>query len=307
MHPKMRVFLYRVGLLIGIGIFVYQLWTGWVTFLAKDLSVNLFRLLIAYILFTIAYWLQMVNWSLLLKLLNYPISVSDSIHNYTLTFLPRYIPGSIWGYLSRSEWLKMNHAVPYRVSSLASILEAALLLGIAAMWSANHLLMANSVALWGLGLFNAVFIGVIIGTFHIVIHLPKVLSYTAHWFRVSESWVQILLGIIFIYSSLWLLNGLGLLYLLGALIPGAYEWDISYLMATTFAISGAWSAGFLIFVVPSGIGIREFSMYSLLDYTGLFILDAVTIATVLSRLLLMFAELTWLLIQIGIQKRQPID
>ena len=63
---------------------------------------------------------------LLMRSLNIELPIHKARYIYSLSFLARYIPGSIWGYLSRSEWLLHDYQVSYASSNYGSILEVAL-------------------------------------------------------------------------------------------------------------------------------------------------------------------------------------
>ena len=51
------------------------------------------------------------------------ISTKSAVRGYVLSFIPKYIPGTIWGYLSRSEWLKVKFNIEYHNSNIGSIYE----------------------------------------------------------------------------------------------------------------------------------------------------------------------------------------
>ncbi len=69
---------------------------------------------------------QIGAWVLLMRSLNIELPIHKARYIYSLSFLARYIPGSIWGYLSRSEWLLHDYQVSYTSSNYGSILEVAL-------------------------------------------------------------------------------------------------------------------------------------------------------------------------------------
>ena len=51
------------------------------------------------------------------------INLISTLRGYSLSFLPRYLPGSIWGYLSRSEWLTQQFSIPFKYSNAISVVE----------------------------------------------------------------------------------------------------------------------------------------------------------------------------------------
>jgi glycosyltransferase 2 family protein len=293
---RLRTVLYRLGLLLGLGIFIYQFWLGQLAVRGQgDLLLDLPLLLAAYLLFALGNLVQMLGWAGVLHLLGYPLPVSVSVRNYALTFLPRYIPGTVWGYLSRSEWLRLHHGVPYRASTVGSLLEIGALVGTALLLNGSYLF----VTAYGMAIVLVVSL----------VGLALVLGGCLAWAVAQSSLLMKYLGgvhvaatgrgplnyigLMVLYSGMWLIHGLGLLCLLNGL-QGTLSLDLA---ASTFAMTGAWVAGFLVFFVPTGMGVREITMAALLDYTGAFASGFLVLVPVFSRFLLMLAELTWLVIQ----------
>ena len=109
MRTSLRSRLYWLGLGIGLFFFVGQILRGYQVFSTLTLDVSLLvRLSAAVLAGLVALGLQMAAWRYLMQDLGIKLTWRSIIGGYMLSFLPRYVPGSVWGYLSRSEWLKTS-------------------------------------------------------------------------------------------------------------------------------------------------------------------------------------------------------
>ena len=296
MNQSWRRVLYLVGLGVGSLLFLYQLWNGYQAVVQKALRVSAPALLgVALGIVMVATGLQMIAWSRLMQALGNHLSWRQVVRGYALSFLPRYIPGSIWGYLSRGEWLHRSHNVTYQVSNFGSILE------VVGILSASCLTVGIYYASLSSGLSQLV---LLIVTALIPFAIWRVLQWviSGHLFRCLFAKVSAVgasfqvtfwnwIAVVMLYLILWLCYG-GLIWLLvqalGIPLAGSV---IQY----SFIFSLAWVVGFVVVFVPAGLGIREVTLSSLLvanigllSYQG----SAVAIA---SRLTISIAELVWLL------------
>ncbi|HXV41831.1 MAG TPA: lysylphosphatidylglycerol synthase domain-containing protein, partial [Anaerolineae bacterium] len=124
-----RKFFYRLGLGLGLALFLWQVWQG--AQAVQQLTFELkqpFYLVAAFGLLLVAYALQMGAWAEIMRNLGSSINLFAAIQGYMVSFLPRYIPGTVWGYLSRDEWLKSQYGIPYSKSTLGSVMEVGFIL-----------------------------------------------------------------------------------------------------------------------------------------------------------------------------------
>ena len=96
----------------------------------------------------------------------------------------------------------------------------------------------------------------------------------------------------FIYMAMWGCHGLSLLLLLNAFNTG-YKGDV---FEATFIFSLSWLAGFVVLIVPSGLGVREFILANLLVSQSTLNVQTATVVAVLSRFFIYLAEIAWLLL-----------
>jgi uncharacterized membrane protein YbhN (UPF0104 family) len=271
-----------------------QAWQGYNAIrLAQACVVRPTVLLGALGLYILAYFVQMGAWALIMRYLQAPLAPQAVVQGYALSFLPRYIPGSVWGYLSRNEWLSQTHNVGYGVSTTASLVEAALLLVTAGAAGALYWLPAQ----WQVPFVQiAIAVVGLAATWATWRLLPWLVG------RVSGRSIQA--GSVFsqslglwaatcvLYAGFWLLQG-------GALVVIAQALCARFalgLPAATAAFAWAWAIGFLIVFVPAGLGVREWTLGALLVDFAMLPPGQASLIALVSRLGLIVAELVVLAI-----------
>ena len=308
MRALWRNRLYWLGLGIGLLFFVGQIFKGYQVFSTITLDAALLvRLGGAVATGLLALGLQMVAWRFLMRDLGVPLTWRSVISGYMLSFLPRYIPGSVWGYLSRSEWLKRTYGVPYALSSIGSVLEIsiALVTG-SAVIGFYYLLNTSGIIQFELLCFE--------------VGLPVIswllLNFALQLDFVKRRYAHGLQGVNFsvwakafaIYIMLWICYGVLTLILVGQFYSPL---SISPLVSATFSFCISWLIGFLVIFSPSGLGIREIALSNVLAKVMGVPLDAASAISVISRLCIACAEILWVSIGImysrgGKSTRQPI-
>lgn len=233
----------------------------------------------SFALFVLGYLLQLMAWVAVMRSLNARIGLSFAFQGYYLSFLPRYLPGSVWGYFGRGEWLWTQQQIPYRTTNIGSVFEALFFLISAGIWVAIDWSGSSS---WGWALAGGLALcwGVVwwVGKRQIR-HMSPARNYT--------SWLW-LLGAGVVYLVYWWAQGLALSAMLRSL--GIVATNATVLSLTSSAAL-AWSVGFLIIFVPSGLGVREVSLaYLLATHSGISAHDASLIA-VISRAAMIVAEI----------------
>jgi hypothetical protein len=224
-----------------------------------------------------AYLIQLGGWLLAMRFLRCALTFGGSYAGYYLSFLPRYIPGTVWGYLGRSEWLARSHGIGYRRSSIGSLLEAgsfvatALVIGALVYlqppweWIAALALAVGAAAAWPL------------------------LARTGGVLPAGKQWALIPIAY-FAYFCYWVVQGLGLSAICRAVGVGQGVPLVQLVAASAVG----WSAGFLMLFVPAGFGVRELSLtYLLTTEAGMAPGDANLVA-VLSRVCMIGVELLML-------------
>lgn len=289
------LFFYYGGILAGAALFLYQLVHGLQGFRDQPIGPGQVPYIIAAVgTILVAYALQMLAYACLLRGLDVRIPVTEVLAHYVLSFLPRYIPGTVWGYLGRSEWLRMRCGIPYSTSALSSILEAGISLLTAVVVSGVSYSWYTAAGLfrWIIILAAPLTCWLSWYAFAMASRLP--LLRKTGWFPFSsDTRINIRLGywllICFIYYLLWFCYGGMLNLLLQALTRQSVG-----LTQPIFAYALAWTAGFLIPLVPSGLGARETVLSSLLIQQLQLSTQSASAVSATCRIVVYVAELTWL-------------
>jgi uncharacterized membrane protein YbhN (UPF0104 family) len=176
------------------------------------------------------------------------------------SMLTRYIPGNIWHILSRAAMAGKLAVTPALVVASATIEQALTLLGALALlaltlplWFASGANLAQAPAgsgwLWlvlplGLALLHPALLGRALGVAARKLRRPEL----AWHYRYRD-----VLRLLLAYAAAMLLQGLALVALVGGLAPLAGA-QVPLLVG---ASALAWALGFLSFLTPSGLGVRE--------------------------------------------------
>ncbi len=286
--------LYLAGIGIGGLLFAYQVWNGYQGVVHSALHISHPVLIaVAWGLVEVSFALQMIAWSWLMDSLGSHLSWRQVVEGYTLSFLARYIPGSIWGYVSRGEWLRQDHNVAYSVSHFGSILEILTILT-------------------ALGLISGIYLAsVFVGLYRLIllvltiIFLPSVwliLSFVPRWVLSTKllnksfgnvaslhlsigTWV----AVVMFHLLLWLCYGSLVLFITEAFGIRSEGGLVQY----TFLFGLAWVVGFLAVFIPAGLGVREIALSSLLVTSVGLSASQASAVSVMSRLMVACSELLW--------------
>ncbi len=295
---RWRSVLYRLGLVIGAALFLWQAWSASLALVSQQIKVTRPELLfVAVVAVLIATVFQVGAWRRAMHDLGAELSWRDGIRAYMLPFVARYIPGMVWGYLSRTHWLQTRHGTSSQQANLSAIVEILGLILSAAVVAALGGVITQQALIWEIGgtAFLAVVAGVLLG--------PPMLSAVAkRWGRrlpwdVSE-WVGALtfrrIGRAALWQvGLWVFDGLMVWACLGGLDASARLGgsDLVALSIAAFALS--WLAGFLVFFLPAGLGLREVGLTYLLTTQAGVSPEGAAAAAILARAAIVASELIY--------------
>ena len=306
-QPKWRIILYRIGMAIGIMILAYQLYLSLGAFSAISAVASLLtRLVLAILCILLALGIQIAAWRAFMHALGIEIPASSAYGHYYLSFVSRYIPGSVWGYFSRAAWLKDKHHIDYSQTNIGSIIEiGAGLLSIVVMAGIQRVVIDTGISL--LLSVSAVLL--------LPIAVHQVIRLTARLIKPGvDRWglsqlqhlrcLPFILGV-YLLTANWFLYG-SALYLAGRVLGfNLVLPDFSHLTYLPLLYSLAWLAGFLILFLPSGLGVRELALsIGLVNNFALDTSQATAIALLL-RGMILFGELVWFSVTFLISRRAP--
>lgn len=289
-----RTRLHQVGLGLGAILFVWQAWSALTALAEQRVQIAQPWLLAAGGLSVlVATLFQIAAWRLIMSDLNAQLGWRDSLRGYALPFVARYIPGMVWGYLSRTHWLETRHGIAPERANLGALIEVVALVLSAALAAAVAGVLAGEMELAVAG-----GLGLLAGLMGLAIARRLGKGSTPF-----HGWVERLLGLD--WSSevtfrrvlravpgqlgLWLFDGVMVwmsLAVIGVSIDGSV-----WVAVADFAL--AWLAGFLVFLLPAGLGLREISLsFMLTRYLGVGAAEAAAVS-ILARATFVMAELCY--------------
>lgn len=296
-----RKLLYRAGLALGVMLLLKQAWEICKAASQENLQVSWSDWGWGALLFSLmAYFVQVLAWTMIMRSLNVSMGLTQAIRGYFYSFLPRYIPGSVWGYWSRSEWLKQRCGINYAISARASVLETLALILTAflliSVWFSLYIADLKRLAL------GTAFVGLLM---FIWLSLSRLVPHFKCW-RIKESLNEQMrvsflswAFAIILYLVLWCLHG-GSVYLAGrAFLPTS---SLS-LSGAVFATTLAWLVGFIAIIVPAGIGVRELTFSTILSSYFNFLPGQASLIAIAYRFIVILAEVAWLLIGLALEAR----
>jgi uncharacterized membrane protein YbhN (UPF0104 family) len=299
-QPFWRTFLYRTGLVIGMLLLVYQLYRSKDGFNQAELNAsNWVWLALAITCLLLALGIQIAAWIALMRSIGLSLPKRSAFGHYYLSFISRYIPGSVWGYLSRAEWLKTDHGISYRQTNMGSFIEiCAGLVSIVLMAALRFALTNKTGMIFGLCvifLFPVVVVEIIRKT-------AGTLDPTRDRWGLSSlqnlRMKEFLAGT-FLLTANWILYGSALLLsarFLGFDLPSSPQLILGIYPGI---YSLAWLVGFLIIFLPSGVGAREIVLADGLVIAGLLQYPEASAVALILRGILLVSELIWLMISVA--------
>jgi uncharacterized membrane protein YbhN (UPF0104 family) len=244
-----------------IGFLGFTLRDAWADAAPRLRDADVVDLAIAVVLLAVYYCLFVVGWQLILRVLRIRVSYSVALQAEMASMLAKYVPGGVWTPAARVVWLRksgVDEPTPLVVSSI--LLEAGLsaVSGVLVFVAGLALIRDADAPLVPLGLFALIVT--------ILLH-PRVFRWIA--VRVFRPFggielpplpYRVLLGLAAFYAVSWVVGGAAFLFLIRAVGGTAGAESIVFLGGT--AAVGAIVA-VLSVIAPSGIGVREASMYGL--------------------------------------------
>ncbi len=295
----LRSLAYRAGIVVGAGLFLWQLWGAFQAIRSNQVVVaKPLSLLGALVFSVLATAFQMMGWASLLRQFGGKLSWLQVLRGFSLSFLPRYIPGSVWGYLSRNEWLKSEHGIDYRVSNLTSILEVAFILFSGALVSTVYL-----ETLLGQRLQTVILLFLCYGALiYLIRRAVVIMSGSSFPIRIAAipsgdivKNIEPMVFLLLVYVMIWLCHGAEIWFVVHSL-GGKFQFS---LLSCVFVFYVAWSAGFIILFVPAGLGVREITLSILLVSTIPYLShEMATSISVFSRLITLLGEGMWILVNL---------
>ncbi|MDP9492384.1 MAG: flippase-like domain-containing protein [Actinomycetota bacterium] len=247
---------------ILLGFFGWVLRDSWADALPRLREADLAQLTIAFLLLAAYYLMFVIGWQWILRALGIQTSYSVALQSEMASMLAKYIPGGIWTPAARVVWLRKAGGVDRTSVVVSSILlEAGLsaVAGVLVLVCALPFVSGWDAPIWPVVLFGIFVAGILHPRVYRVVARAAFRPFSAEA-PAPLPWGTTL-GLLVFYSANWIVGGLALLFLVRS-VGG----DVG-LEAAPY-LGGAAAVGAIVAVLsvlaPSGLGVREASMYGLL-------------------------------------------
>jgi uncharacterized membrane protein YbhN (UPF0104 family) len=290
----------QIGLpLVILAVVFYYVRSDWTKLTSYRFQLNLWLLGLSFLGFVLQEISFGLIWRTVLMRLGYRLDLRACLRIYLASEFVRYIPGNVWHVITRILWVG-KYGVPRPVAFASMTVELITKLAAGALVFAVSLLfwsdmgtvttlLRDTPVLMGLG------IGTIVGLL-VVLH-PRILNSLLNValrilkrepVTLALRYRDILL-VTLAWSVSWLIAGCAFYVLLLALWPAA---PLAMLPVCVGIYAIVWDIGFVSFITPSGLGVREGAMVALFALALPVIPVALaTIVAVLSRIVSTIAEL----------------
>ena len=294
-NKVLNFFLTLIGILVVI-FMIYKLKSFVSNINLGDLSFNYGILALSFLMIPLWFSIMCYIWKDMIEKFGNRISMIDSMRIIGLSMFGKYIPGKLWFTLGRAV-LAERLGVPKKVTFTTIILETYFLLLTGTVFFVFLLFSLPTKPTY----YASVFVIVLILLFplslpvifkRILNFLLKLLKKDALEINLSVFYV---VKIIFLYVIIWIISGIEfyLLFRSFTSIPLDFLIGISVYPA-------AWIIGFIVIIMPAGIGFREGVMFFFLSQK--IPPDIAAIMTLLSRIQITIGELFYLFLLFGSKK-----
>ncbi len=217
------------------------------------------------------------------------LSYRDAYYVYHSSQLAKYLPGRIWIIPGRAVVLQRFDVDPV-LAGVSILLESYLMITAGVIVFIPYLLLNQQTEIRHLGIVGLFFLIPLI----LLILIPRLLNWLLErimkilnrpYKPVTYSWYHLTLMLL-VYILFWGMMGLGLFVLSGSF----YDLPISDLVLMMGVMGFSWVVGFVSFLTPAGLGVREGAMQFLL---------APFIPLPLPALIAVVARLWWSLADLG--------
>ena len=278
---KIGRFIRILIILVLVSFSIYFLTKNWYDFKKYNIKINYEYLILSFLVAILSQVLLALAWQVIMESLNQKISFVNSMRIYFISQIIRYIPGKIWLiggriYLCGKEGISSVHA------SLGIVLELLLI-------SLSNIILIILTS----GLVNIKYF-ILITAIGLTVVYPKNINILVNIvlrilkrkpLKLTISYINIL-KVIILYIIFWLLLGVAFFLITQSI----YKIDIILLPRIIGIHSLAWLLGFLSFLTPAAIGVRE-GLLSLFLKPYLPISLAIGIS-ILARIIVTISELT---------------
>lgn len=235
-----------------IGKVLYQNWSM-VPF--KQLEFNIGFLAISYVFQFSFFVLGAVGWVLILRRLGIHLPLRRALQIMSAAKLGRYIPGKVWAFVGQV-YLAKRDDIPAHTAMVSVLLSTIL-----SVLSALVIFLVSLVSLADKRLPHQAYLALLLIPLCFIVLHPSIMSKIVNWVlkRVGRELITFdfdyarILRILGVYCLNWVAQGFCFFFL----IRSFYPIPVSAYLPLVGINSLAWTIGFLSFIVPGGLGVRE--------------------------------------------------
>jgi len=294
-----------IGLVIGLIIFGFQVFVSIRAILGTNWTTSWKWVGASIIFCVLSQGLQLLAWLILMRGFGANLTMLQTIKGYIPSFIPRYIPGTVWGYLSRSEWLINQHGISFKISTIGSVLELAFSITANIVIILSSFLIANvtqKFIWWPTLVVGLILVFFVVATaFQIIIKLIKQnIHSTFPNIRFSTVYTCLLL-----FAATWALYGIGLRYLFLGFLANPLTFNPIEILYFARIYGLSWLIGLIVFIAPSGLGFREITLSYLLQHSMRVAISQSISIGVFMRFVVLISEMLWLLLAFVLKLIRP--
>jgi len=266
-----KSFLKFAGIIIPLGAWAFFLFKQFDQLQAHEWNISIPGFTGSLFFSTLYFLTLALGWALLLNSMvgeKYisKLLVFKAMHAWLLTIMSRYLPGNVWHVLSRMAFADQLNVGRLQILSASTIEQVLAVIG-------AMLIAAVSFPFWPLAVIEQQwFLNILLFMFIFVLCLsvlhPRILGPLLRWAgarlnRPELNWdfdYKTIIRFVLIYALAAFTAGLAL----AAVIAGLGEFKANNLIFIIGSSALAWVVGYLSFITPSGLGVREGVLTALL-------------------------------------------
>lgn len=266
MKEKRIKLIFCIVILIVIFFFMGKyMYENWQKVPFQKLKFNWTFLVIAYLSQVCTFILSGLIWKVNLSYIKENLGFIESLRVKALSCLPKYIPGKVWGMASQVWLTKKEGGIPEEKGGICIVLEtvisilSGLLLAIIILpfvlknnFSSNFYLLFALIPLFFIALYPPIFMK--IANFGLRTFKRKIITYIPKYSQI--------LKLLFLCIIFWISQCIGIFFL----IKSFYPIDYSFFLPLCGIHPLSWLIGFMSFVTPGGLGVREGTLAYLLSF-----------------------------------------
>ncbi len=256
---RLKAILGRGGQFLILGFIFFllgrRLYLDWGEVRLHDFTIAVPLLILSVVVLFCYFLLRIFGWALILRRFKAPISYRKGIRIWSLSQLGKFIPGKVWVVLART-YLGQKEGLSPEVASTSTIWEILMAVTSAALIFLFSLPFEASI-----GLRSRISLALLVIPFGVLILHPstltRVVNFTLGKLRRPPLAASLRfphnLAILLYFSASWICLGFAFHLFVNSLVPIPFA-EMPFLIGA-FAL--ATISGFLTFISPAGLGVRE--------------------------------------------------